>query len=231
MPLVSCIRTVGCLYPRLLNECHRRLIQGGRSADKQPCEIRRSLNWIGGSRPSNAVFVPQPPGQVADLLGNLERYIHCGDVLLLEHWQLLSSPILLYISGYLKERQSDYYQHLESVRILGDWVAWFEFFLTGIEEVAADAAGRASQLHCRVTEDRQMLPAMDAVTVSTIRLFEQLPDHLVISVSLVTPLLKTTKPTAGKAIEILQRAGIINKVGELKRDRLYSYEPYIDLLT
>ena len=58
---------------RLLNDCHRILMQGVRSASKQPGELRRSQNWIGGSRPANAVFVPPPPEQVADLLSDLER--------------------------------------------------------------------------------------------------------------------------------------------------------------
>ena len=64
---------------RLLNDCHRILMQGVRGATKQPGELRRSQNWIGGSRPGNAVFVPPPPEQVADLLSDLERYIHADD--------------------------------------------------------------------------------------------------------------------------------------------------------
>jgi len=47
---------------------------------------------------------------------------------------------------------------------------------------------------------------------------------------LVTRLLRTTKPTAGKAIELLQSADILKEVGARKRDRLYRYEPYVDLL-
>ena len=66
---------------RLFNDCHRILIQGVRGATKQPGEIRRSQNWVGGSRPGNAVFVPPPPERVAGLLGDLEKYIHIEDEL------------------------------------------------------------------------------------------------------------------------------------------------------
>lgn len=61
---------------RLLNEAHRLLMRGVRGADKQPGEIRRSQNWIGGTRPGNAAFVPPPPHRVGALLADLERYIH-----------------------------------------------------------------------------------------------------------------------------------------------------------
>ncbi len=64
---------------RLLNETHRRLMQGVRGGDKQPGEVRRSQNWIGGIRPGNAAFVPPPPHVLGDLLSSLEHYIHAED--------------------------------------------------------------------------------------------------------------------------------------------------------
>ncbi len=64
---------------RLLNQSHRLLLQGTRGATKAAGELRRSQNWIGGSRPGNARFVPPPPHRVPDLLGDLERYLHADD--------------------------------------------------------------------------------------------------------------------------------------------------------
>lgn len=61
---------------RLLCEAHRLLLDGARGAGKQPGELRRSQNWLGGTRPGNAVFVPPPADRVAGLLGDLERFIH-----------------------------------------------------------------------------------------------------------------------------------------------------------
>src|SRR3989338_8368311 len=60
----------------LLCDAHRLLLDGVRGAGKQPGELRRSQNWIGGTRPGNAAFVPPPADQVATLLGDLERFIH-----------------------------------------------------------------------------------------------------------------------------------------------------------
>ncbi len=136
------------LSMRLVHGVHRRLMKGVRGASKQPGEVRRSQNWVGGTRPSNAVYVPPPPDEVPRLLGELERYIHAEDslpplvraglvhvqfesihpymdgsgrvgrlliALLLEHWKLLSAP-LLYLSLYFKRRRPDYYRLLNSSR-------------------------------------------------------------------------------------------------------------------
>lgn len=64
---------------RLLNEAHRRLMHGARGASKQPGEVRRTQNWIGGSRPGNAAYVPPPMQSLPDLLGDLESYLHSSD--------------------------------------------------------------------------------------------------------------------------------------------------------
>lgn len=61
---------------RLLCDAHRLLLDGARGASKQPGELRRSQNWIGGARPGRAVFVPPPPDRVPALLADLERFIH-----------------------------------------------------------------------------------------------------------------------------------------------------------
>ena len=244
---------------RLFNECHRILMQGVRGATKQPGEIRRSQNWVGGSRPGNAVFVPPPPQRVADLLADLETYIHGNDdlapllrialvhaqfetihpyldgngrlgrmliALLLDHWGLLRSP-LLYLSLYLKQNQAAYYRLLSAIRTEGDWMGWLSFFLAGVREIAENATGTATALYRRVDQDRQRLLATPGVTVSAIQLFELLPEHPVITMPRVTQLLSTTKPTAGKAIDLLLATGILAEVGKRKRDRLYRYHDYL----
>ena len=69
------------LSMRLLHEARRGLMDGARGASKQPGEVRRSQNWIGGSRPGNAAYVTPTPQHLPSLLGDLERYIHAQDAL------------------------------------------------------------------------------------------------------------------------------------------------------
>jgi len=61
---------------RLIREMHAKLLARGRGSEKSPGEFRRSQNWIGGTRPGNAHFVPPPPGYVEDAMAQLERFIH-----------------------------------------------------------------------------------------------------------------------------------------------------------
>lgn len=68
------------LSNRLLREIHGKLLARGRGAEKEPGEFRRSQNWIGGTRPGNAQFVPPPPHLVADCMAALERFLHDPDV-------------------------------------------------------------------------------------------------------------------------------------------------------
>ena len=64
------------LSSRLLREIHERLLARGRGAERQPGSFRRTQNWIGGTRPGNAHFVPPPPQRVESQMADLERFIH-----------------------------------------------------------------------------------------------------------------------------------------------------------
>jgi Fic family protein len=66
-------------YPisvRVLKEMHRILLSKGRGSEKEPGELRRSQNWIGGTRPGNATYVPPPADYVLECLGELEKYLN-----------------------------------------------------------------------------------------------------------------------------------------------------------
>ncbi|HQR44605.1 MAG TPA: Fic/DOC family N-terminal domain-containing protein [Thermoanaerobaculia bacterium] len=70
------IRSGFPLSNRLLREIHGILLSKGRGAEKEPGEFRRTQNWIGGTRPGDALFVPPPPGDVPDAMAALEKFLH-----------------------------------------------------------------------------------------------------------------------------------------------------------
>jgi Fic family protein len=251
------------LSVRLLCDAHR-LLQGGvRGTGKQPGELRRSQNWIGGTRPGNAVFVPPPPEQVAALLGDMEQFIHApqpglpplvktalvhaqfetihpfldgngriGRLLiaaLLEHWGLLPEP-LMYLSGYLKQYQTDYYRHLSSIRTHGDWEGWVAFFLQGVEAAALDAERGIVSIASLVAADRRRLLAAPKAGPASYRLFELLPMMPRFTVERVRQKLATSFPTANAAVQVLAELGIVTELTGQKKNRSYSYQSYIELM-
>jgi Fic family protein len=247
---------------RLLHEAHRRLMRGVRGQSKQPGEVRRSQNWIGGTRPGNAAFVPPPPEEVLALLGDLEKYLHAHDALpslvriglahvqfetihpyldgngrigrllitlLLEHWKLLSAP-LLYLSLFFKRHRAEYYRLLGEVRKTGDWEAWTDFFLAGVATIADEAVATARDVFALVSADRQRVLAASGASVIAARLLEQLPVHPVVTIPGIVKLLETTKPTAGKAVQLLERLNVLVETSGKRRDRTFAYKRYLDRL-
>jgi Fic family protein len=68
------------LSNRLIREIHGVLLAQGRGANMQPGEFRRSQNWVGGSRPGNATYVPSPHNELQGLMGDLEAFIHSEEI-------------------------------------------------------------------------------------------------------------------------------------------------------
>lgn len=248
---------------RLLSDAHRLLMDGVRGAGKQPGELRRSQNWIGGSRPGKAVFVPPPPERVGQLLGDMEQFIHAATALpplvkialvhvqfetihpyldgngrigrlliavLLEHFGLLPEP-LMYLSGYLKQHQAEYYRRLSNVRTEGDWEGWVAFFLEGVAAAASDAERGIVAIASLVTADRRRLLDSPKAGPASFRLFEMLPMMPRFTIEQVRKKLDTSFPTANAAVKVLVSLGIAVELTGQKKNRSYSYQPYIDLMT
>jgi Fic family protein len=150
--------------------------------------------------------------------------------LLLEHWGLLASP-MLYLSVALKRRQQEYYTHLTAVRVGGEWEAWTAFYLQCVREAAEDGVRVAERMFALLGSDRTKLLARGDATVAAVRLLDLLPANPVVTLPRVVELLGTSKPTAGKAIGVLQGAGILQETSGRRRDRIYGYQAYLDVLT
>ena len=254
------------LSVRLLCDAHRLLLDGARGHGKQPGELRRSQNWIGGTRPGNAVFVPPPPERMPALLADLERFIHDQDnglqalpplvktalihvqfetihpfldgngrigrlliAALLEHWGLLLQP-LMYLSGYLKQHQAEYYRRLSNVRTEGDWEGWVAFFLEGVSVAALHAERNIVAIASLLAADRRKLLASAKAGPASYRLFEMLPMMPRFNIEQVRQKLDTSFPTANAAVKVLEDLGIVAEQTGLKKNRSYGYAAYIGAL-
>lgn len=149
--------------------------------------------------------------------------------LLLEHWKLLSQP-LLYLSLFFKRHRDEYYRRLNAVRTDGDWEAWLDFFLDGVATIAEESIASARDLFALIAVDRSRHLTHAGTSVASARLFELLPQHPVVTIAAATRWLGITKPTAGRAVEGLVNAGILAETTGKKRDRTFVYQAYLDRL-
>ena len=89
----------------------------------------------------------------------------------------------------------------------------------------------AQRIFALLGKDRQAILASARVTLPAIRLFDALPTHPIIALSGAMKILATSKPTAIKAIDVLQKAGILRERTGKRRDRVYGYHGYLQVLT
>jgi len=252
------------LSNRLIREIHGVLLQRGRGADRQPGEFRRSQNWVGGSRPGNAVFVPPPAERVAECMGALERWLHDEPeptpVLLkaaLAHVQfetvhpfldgngrvgrllitlllcaegVLRQP-LLYLSLYLKQNRTRYYDLLQGVRQTGDWEEWLTFFADGVRDTAEGAVQTARRLVDLFERDRQKIQAIGRLAGSALRVHDALQRRPLSTIAGLRKATGLSVPTVTTALEALGRLRIVREVTSRRRNRVYSYAPYMRILS
>jgi Fic family protein len=250
------------LSNRLIREIHARLLASGRGAGKNPGEFRHSQNWIGGTRPGNAHFVPPPPQELEPCMAALEGFLHdpaapgalvkaalahvqfetihpfldgngrVGRLLIalvLHHEDVLRQP-LLYLSLYFKQHRAEYYRLLDAVRTSGDWEAWLDFFLEGVEQTATGAVDTAHRLLALFDADAARLRALGRTAANALRLFDVLRERPVASVNLLAERAGVSFATAARLIEALVELGIVREITGRKRQRVFAYQAYLDIL-
>jgi Fic family protein len=251
------------LSNRLIREIHAELLARGRGADKQPGEFRRSQNWLGGTRPGNAQFVPPPPTEVEPCMAALERFLHAEDTpgvlvkaavahvqfetihpfldgngrvgrllipLLLYSDGVLRQP-LLYLSLYFKQHRSEYYRLLDSVRLEGDWEAWLDFFLEGVSTTSDQAVETTHRLLALFREDSAHVQALGRSAANTLRVFNALSARPLATIGSLRDSTGTSYPTAARAVNALEKLGIVREITGRKRERVFAYGRYLEILS
>jgi Fic family protein len=248
------------LSNRLLREMHGILLADGRGAEKTPGEFRRSQNWIGGSRPGNAAFVPPPPQDVDSCMGDLERFLHSDTPPLvkaaLAHVQfetihpfldgngrigrLLITLLLchdkvlreplLYSSLYLKQHRQQYYAELNAVRETGDFERWLEFFATAIRVSAEHATMTGQRIFAVFREDRIQLRALGRQAPAALLIQEALQSKPLATIAALAKSTGLTTPTVTQALRALERLNMVRETTGRARGRILSYVRYLDAL-
>jgi Fic family protein len=136
----------------------------------------------------------------------------------------------MYLSGYLKRHQMEYYRRLSVIRAEGDWEAWVDFFLEGVTTAATDAERSIIAIAGLVAADRRRLLESPKAGPAVYRLFEMLPMMPRFTIERARQKLDTSFPTANAAVKVLEDLGIVTEMTGQKKNRSYSYQRYIELL-
>ena len=174
---------------------------------------------------------------------------------LLCHRQALARP-LLYLSHYLKQHRTEYYDRLMAIRNDGDWEGWLKFFVRGFLEVSREATETARSI-VRLREDHRrllsekLLPEKPATTVPDslqsrrqsagrsreeaaatpydLLLLEYLFEQPIVTIRMVEQRLNCVFVTANKVVNRLVRLGLLEEVTGYQRNRRFRYAPYLAL--
>ena len=248
------------LCVRLLREIHGRLMRGVRGGNKEPGEFRRSQNWIGGTRPGNALFVPPPAPEVAPAMAALEKYLHSEAPAVIKaglaHAQFETihpfldgngrlgrlliafvlcvegalSEPLLYLSLYFKRNRTAYYAALQRVRTDGDWEGWLRFYLVGMEEVAREGANTIRKLVKMFDSHRESIQGLGRASGTALRLHDLLKKQVYVNLTKAAAALKVSFPTVSKAAGLLQGLDLLRERTGRRKNRIFVYEPYLKVL-
>lgn len=149
--------------------------------------------------------------------------------LLLVERQVLTRP-LLYLSLYLKQNRTEYYDRLTAIRQRGDWEGWLRFFLTGVAVTADDAAAVAGSL-TDLRDQHLRRAAAESFGRYGVPLLDLLTEQPLITVSYAVERLGASPTTIGGLLDKATRLGMVEEITGQRRNRVYRYSPFLDLFT
>lgn len=150
--------------------------------------------------------------------------------LILTQAGILTEP-LLYLSVFFKRHRQVYYEHLQQTRLTGDWEGWLLFFVDAITDTASHAVTTAQALNALLTQDKARLSALGRLSGSATQVLEALFSHPVVNIATLHRETGLTQATVGKVMDALEKQlGIVQELTGQKRNRVFAYSAYIELL-
>ncbi len=134
------------------------------------------------------------------------------------------------MSLYFKTHRQTYYEHLQRVRLEGDWEGWLRFFLEGIEETADQAVAASRSLLDLFAADRRRIEGLGRPAGSALRVHELMRRRPVVSIADLADALELSRPTIAAALDRMRDLGLIREITGRRRSRLFVYGKYVDAL-
>jgi Fic family protein len=153
--------------------------------------------------------------------------------LLISFWLVAQKVIqrpILHPSLFFKEHRDEYVERLQAVRDDGAWEDWLAFFVDGIGQVAVEATGRALEIvQLRADHQQTITEKLGKRVPNALALLANLFRQPVVSAKLVENMLDVSQPTASALVRDLDEIGLLREFTGKQRNRLFAYQPYLDL--
>jgi Fic family protein len=251
--LPLCVRLTGELHEKLMSR-----VRGHHAAPGRFRTVQNWIGKP-GSTLATASYIPPPPGEVETCLAAWEKFLNESRLpplvtIALAHYQfeaihpfldgngrvgrllitlflierqILPTP-LLYLSAFFEASRRDYYEALRGISERGAWNDWLEYFLLGVARMSEDALGRATRINELLAKWQKKVSGES--TNNPLRVVELLGQNPFTTVKGAAERLGVAFTTAQRAIERLERAGIVKRIGHAKRDRVYCATLLLDIL-
>ena len=251
--LPLCVRLVSELHEELMTS-----VAGHQAAPGRFRTIQNWIG-APGSTIETASYIPPPPGEVQPCLAKWEKFLHESALpplvtIALAHYQfeaihpfldgngrvgrllitlflierqILPTP-LLYLSAFFEASRRDYYDRLRRASERGAWNEWMEYFLLGVARMSEDALNRAVRINELLAQWQKKVSGDS--TNTPLRVVELLGANPFITAKGAAERLGIAFTTAQRAIQRLQRIGVLKLVGDAKRDRVFCARTLLDIL-
>ena len=150
--------------------------------------------------------------------------------LILCEQKVLSKP-LLYLSLYFKEHRQYYYELLNSIRTTGDWETWLTFFAEAVVSTADQAADSIRNLAEMAQTDLGLIAALGRTAMSASAIHDAMLQRPIVSSNWLVQKTGLSPKTVNNVLAKLEQLDIVRQLGEGKRNRLFVYRRYMDILS
>ena len=251
--LPICVRLIRELHEKLMTD-----VRGHHARRGEFRKIQNWIGKPGCTA-QTASFVPPPPDELEPCLAAWEKFLHESDLpplitIALAHYQfeaihpfldgngrvgrllitlflierrILPTP-LLYLSAFFEASRREYYDGLRGISERGEWRHWIEYFLLGVARMSEDALSRAGRINAKLAEWQKSVSGES--TKTPMRVVELLAANPFITAKGIVGKLAVAFSTAHRAIDRLERLGIVQQTGTAKRDRVYCAKALLDIL-
>jgi len=250
--------SIGVRLIRELHEKLMKGVRGERASPGHFRRVQNWIG-LPGSTPATAAYVPPPPREVRACLMAWEKFVEESELpplvtIALAHYQfeaihpfrdgngrvgrllitlflvqrkILPTP-LLYLSAFFEASRRYYYDGLRGISQRGEWNNWLEYFLLGVARMSEDALRRAARMNQLLARWQRAVSGESSKV--PLRVVDMVGANPFITIKGVAEKLGVAFTTAQRAIERLERVGILRPVNDARRDRVYCAKALLDVL-